>query len=47
MDFDFDKNAAFIWAAYAIGFVMILGAALHTLIRARAAKAKLERLEKL
>jgi heme exporter protein CcmD len=46
MDFEFDKNAAFIWSAYAIGALLILGAVIHTVLAARAAKEKLERIEK-
>ncbi len=42
---EFDKNAAFIWACYAIVFSGIAVACLAVWLRARLAKAKLKRLE--
>jgi len=42
---DFDKNAAYIWAVYAIGATAILVTALIVVFRARASKAALERAE--
>ncbi|MEZ5998566.1 MAG: hypothetical protein R3B98_07730 [Hyphomonas sp.] len=41
----FDKNAAFIWAVYAIGASAILITALIVILKARASKAALERTE--
>ncbi|KCZ46224.1 heme exporter protein CcmD [Hyphomonas pacifica] len=40
---EFDKNAAFIWASYALGAVMIGGAILTVMIKARLAQAELAR----
>jgi heme exporter protein CcmD len=42
---DFGKNAAYIWACYGIGLVLIGGAAIGVLIKARSAKQSLERLK--
>ena len=42
---DFDKNAAFIWACYSIGFLAIMTTLLTVTIRARVAKNELLRLE--
>ncbi len=41
---EFDKNAAFIWACYAIGALLILGAVLQTALAARAARKRLSAL---
>ena len=43
---EFDKNALYIWACYALGTVLVLAALLHSVLAARAAKRRLERLEK-
>ncbi|KCZ91854.1 heme exporter protein CcmD [Hyphomonas johnsonii] len=40
----FDKNAAYIWACYGLGLVLIGGALLGVVLRARAARAELARL---
>lgn len=40
---DFDKNAAFIWACYAIGLILIGGTILAVNIRARRARTQLTR----
>ncbi|KCZ55794.1 hypothetical protein HY29_10535 [Hyphomonas beringensis] len=40
---EFDKNAAFIWASYALGAIMIGGAILTVMMKARLAKAELAR----
>ena len=42
---DFDKNAAFIWACYAIGAAGILMTVLLVTLRARAARAAMIRAE--
>ena len=42
----FAEHAAFIWSAYGIAAVLLGGVIATTLVRARAAKAKLERLER-
>ena len=42
---DFDKNAASIWAVYAIGATAILVTALIVIFRARASKSALARAE--
>jgi len=42
---DFDKNAAFIWACYAIGGAGILATILLVTYRARAARAAMNRAE--
>lgn len=39
---EFDKNAAYIWACYLVGALMIGGAALHAWLTARAARQRLE-----
>jgi heme exporter protein CcmD len=46
MDFlpNLDKNAAYIWACYGLGLVLIGGAVIGVLLKARAAKAALERM---
>lgn len=41
---EFDKNAAYIWACYLIGALMIAGACLQAWLSARAAKRRLEAL---
>ncbi len=41
---EFDKNAAYIWACYAIGALLILGAALQVVLAARSARKRLEKL---
>lgn len=42
---EFDKNAAFIWACYGLGALMILAAIVQTLLAARTARRKLANLE--
>ena len=42
----FAEHAAFIWSAYGIAALLLGGVIVTTFIRARAAKAKLERLER-
>ena len=42
---DFDKNAAFIWACYAVGAIGILTTILLVTLRARAARAAMIRAE--
>lgn len=42
---EFDKNAAYIWACYALGALMILGAAVQAALAARAARRRLAALE--
>lgn len=42
---DFDKNAAFIWACYAIGTIGIVTTILIVAFRARAARAAMLRAE--
>jgi heme exporter protein CcmD len=42
---DFDKNAAFIWACFAIGAVGLFVTILIVALRARAARAAMERAE--
>ena len=46
MDFlpDLDKNAVYIWACYGLGLVLIGGAVIGVMLKARAAKAALERM---
>ncbi|MFN3313904.1 MAG: heme exporter protein CcmD [Hyphomonas sp.] len=39
---EFDKNAAYIWACYLVGALMIGGAALHAWLSARAARKRLD-----
>lgn len=41
---DFEKNAAYIWACYGIGLILIGGAAIGVLGKARRAKRRLARL---
>lgn len=43
----FDKNAAFIWACYTVGFATLFALGLYVLIKSRRAKAALERIERL
>lgn len=38
---EFDKNAAYIWACYGLGALMIIGTALQVILAARAARRKL------
>lgn len=38
---EFDKNAAYIWACYGLGALLILGAILQTTLAARAARKRL------
>ncbi|MEQ9505638.1 MAG: heme exporter protein CcmD [Hyphomonas sp.] len=38
---EFDKNAAYIWACYSLGALMILGAILQTALAARVARKRL------
>ncbi|MDX1293381.1 MAG: heme exporter protein CcmD [Hyphomonas sp.] len=42
---DFDSNAAFIWASYAMGLLMVGGAMLAVMLKAHAAKTQLIRIE--
>ncbi|MEZ5953733.1 MAG: hypothetical protein R3C13_05430 [Hyphomonas sp.] len=42
---DFDKNAAYIWAVYAIGASAILLTALIVILKAKASKAALAKAE--
>ncbi|MEM6666410.1 MAG: heme exporter protein CcmD [Pseudomonadota bacterium] len=42
----FAEHAAFIWSAYGIAALLLGGVVVATIVRARAAKAKLERLER-
>ncbi len=42
---EFDKNAAYIWACYALGALLILGLTLQVVLAARAARKRLEALE--
>ena len=46
MDFlpHLDKNAAYIWVCYGLGLVLIGGAVIGVMLKARAAKAALERM---
>ena len=46
MDFlpNLDKNATYIWACYGLGLVLIGGAVIGVMLKARAAKATLERM---
>lgn len=43
---EFDKNAVYIWACFGIGALLIAAAVIQSLLAARAARQKLERLEK-
>lgn len=38
---EFDKNAAYIWACYGIGALLILGLTLQVVLAARAARKRL------
>jgi heme exporter protein D len=42
---DFDSNAAFIWASYAVGLLLIGSAMLGVMVKARAARTQLVRIE--
>ena len=42
---DFDKNAGYIWAVVVIGLVVPIMMGIYATARARAAKARLERLQ--
>lgn len=42
---DFGKNAAYIWACYGIGLVLIGGTVIGVLVKARSAKHRLARLK--
>lgn len=42
---EFAKNAAYIWACYGIGALMILALTAQTILAARAARQKLTALE--
>jgi hypothetical protein len=42
---DFDSNAAFIWATYTVGALFIGGAMVSVMLKARAAKTQLIRIE--
>ncbi|MGA1341489.1 MAG: heme exporter protein CcmD [Hyphomonas sp.] len=39
---EFDKNAAYIWACYGVGVLLILSLTLQVLLAARAARKRLE-----
>jgi heme exporter protein CcmD len=41
---EFDKNAAYIWACYAVGALLILGLTLQVVLAARSARKRLEKL---
>lgn len=41
---DFDKTAPFVWAAYAVSALLLIGVAAWTLVRARQARRRLDRL---
>lgn len=41
---EFDKNAAYIWACYLIGVILIAGACAQAWLAARAAKKRLDAL---
>ncbi len=41
---EFDKNAVYIWACYAFGALLILGAALQVMLAARTARRHLEQI---
>ncbi|MFN7180099.1 heme exporter protein CcmD [Hyphomonas sp.] len=43
---EFDKNAVYIWACFGIGALLIAAAVIQSLLAARAARHKLEWLEK-
>lgn len=38
---EFDKNAIYIWASYALGALLILGTALQVALAARSARRRL------
>ncbi len=42
---EFDKNAAYIWACFGLGAVMILGIWLQVMLAAQAARTRLARLD--
>ena len=42
---EFDKNAAYIWACYALGAVLILAATAQVMLAARADRKRLAALE--
>ena len=42
---DLGKNAAYIWACYGLGTLLIGGAIIGVVLKARAAKAALERMQ--
>ena len=42
---DLGKNAAYIWACYGLGAFLIGGAVVGTVLKARAAKAALKRMQ--
>jgi heme exporter protein CcmD len=41
---EFDKNAAYIWACYLVGAIMIGAAVLHAWLNARATRRRLDAL---
>ena len=41
---EFDKNAAYIWACYALGALLILGTTLQVILAARTARKRLAQL---
>lgn len=43
---EFDKNAAYIWACFGIGALLIFAAILQSALAARAARRRLEALER-
>ncbi|MBA3068620.1 MAG: heme exporter protein CcmD [Hyphomonas sp.] len=42
---EFDKNAAYIWACFGLGALMILATTLQVILAARAARRRLAALE--
>tara|TARA_R110002020_G_scaffold83397_1_gene206711 strand:+ start:124629 stop:124793 length:165 start_codon:yes stop_codon:yes gene_type:complete len=42
---DLGKNAAYIWACYGLGALLIGGAVIGVVLKARAAKAALQRMQ--
>jgi heme exporter protein CcmD len=42
---DFGKNAAYIWACYGLGLILIAGAVIAVLMKAQSARKALERMQ--
>ena len=42
---EFDKNAAYIWACFGLGALLILASTVQVMLAARAARKRLEALE--